>query len=82
MFKGQRIEITEYERANLLAALYAASGYGGPSPLQIIDNGDWLYQIMTKLGWLGSDTNWGSPNRHAADMVARANEQWMPRDPQ
>lgn len=72
MFKGQRIEIDEYERANLLAALYAATHY--TSPLHVLSNGDWIYQLMHKLGWNGTVTDWGTPNMTAEELASRANE--------
>lgn len=74
MFKGQRIEIDEYERANLLAALYACT-FTYRSPLNVISNGDWIYQIMHKLGFQGTNTDWGRPNASSEELVKRA-EDW------
>ena len=66
---GNVILLSDYEVVNLRAALQA-TGYGmtGRSPLQVLNNGDWLGQIYQKLPYLDHPT----PNADAFELQARA----------
>lgn len=73
------LRLDRYERDNLLHALIAA-GYGYfptqdhvPSPLHVLNTGDWLGQVALKLGYAGDRTDWGRPNATHGELAARAN---------
>jgi hypothetical protein len=64
-----KVELTDYERDNLLAMLVAIWRYGSAPWL---NTGDWVGQIPHKLGWNGNETEWGRPNATAEQMAERA----------
>lgn len=70
-----RLSLSHYERDNLLHALIAASGHGMlRSPLYVLNSGDWLMQVLTKLGFQGmSSTDLGQPNVAHEVLAARSN---------
>jgi hypothetical protein len=69
------VKLTAYERDNLLHALYAASGHGRiRSPLYVLNNGDWLMQVLNKIGLRGDNQmHWGQPNATHDALAERAN---------
>lgn len=70
-----RLSLSDYERDNLLHALVAANGSGGVrSPLWVLNTGDWLNQVLLKIGWIYSGpTEWGKPNVNHTNLTANAN---------
>lgn len=72
---SHRLSLTPYERDNLLHALVAASGYGkAPSPLYVLNTGDWLMQVLYKLGFRhDNQMQWGSPNTPHDVLATNAN---------
>jgi hypothetical protein len=69
------LELTQYERDNLLALLGAVVGRGGKSPFTTAHNGDWTLQVAYKLGYMGERTEWGRPNV-AAEQIADNARAW------
>ena len=67
------LDLDTYERDNLRSALAACSGYYGETPLNAMNNGDWLMQVLHKLGWIGKDrTDMGRPNHTPEQIIAAA----------
>lgn len=68
--------LSGYELANLREALIA-TGYGSVfySPLAVLNNGDWLGQIVQKLYGLAQDTQPNSTSQQLADAA----NQWRSR---
>lgn len=71
------VHLDDYERDNLLHALYAAVGLRGTerSPLFVLNTGDWLMQVVYKLrGLYGDEEPGGTPNFTYTQLAKMARE--------
>jgi hypothetical protein len=68
------VYLSDYERDNLRHALYAASGWGKVrSPLYVLNTGDWLNQVLMKVGGVYDEDPGGKPNYDHTLLAENAN---------